>query len=265
MTSVNSRAVQQHQNNRLTWLDWLLVTAVALFIYLLIIKFPGTPIVYEGDQLIFVYEGGRILQGDVMYRDFFEFTFPGTQAFYALILFLVGQKYWILPATVIGIGVVNSVILIKISKILIPGAFRYLPPVLFMFFGFRWFGIDGSHRMMSPLFILLVILVLLKGQKPFHYVLAGTFCGFASFFTQQRGLAMMGAILIFLTIEVLMRDKDLKKALRSAYVLGISFALTITVLCSYFIFAGGWDNFLYSTFTQFPFINSFSTGGSHSG
>src|SRR5207244_672170 len=70
---------------RETALDWLIIVASAVFIYLMVFKLPATPIVAESDSLIFLYEAGRILHGDVIYRDFFEFTFPGTQTLYALI------------------------------------------------------------------------------------------------------------------------------------------------------------------------------------
>lgn len=147
------------------WPRYPFLLAVAVFLYLFLFKFPATPFFTDGDQSIFLYEGERLFNGDVMYRDFFEFTLPGTQALYALMFAIFGLKYWIIGAVTIAIGVSTAWLLLKISEKLLAPPLSYLPAVIYVFFGFRWFGIDGSHRMFSPIFILLAIWILMRGKS----------------------------------------------------------------------------------------------------
>ena len=70
----------------------------------------------EVDHHMFLYEGMRLYDGDVMYRDFFQFTFPGSQAWYWLMFSIFGLKYWILSATLVAIAVGSAWICLKVSR-----------------------------------------------------------------------------------------------------------------------------------------------------
>src|SRR5207237_9765479 len=98
---------------------------------------------------------------------------------------IFGRRYTILPITIIVMAVVSTVLCFEISRRTITGPLRFLPPLIWVFFGFRWFGADGSHRMLSPIFISLTILLLLVRSSRLYLVAAGVCLGFASFFTQQ--------------------------------------------------------------------------------
>ena len=66
---------------------------------------PSTPI-YQGDTLpIYLLEAVKMLGGQVMYRDFFQFTLPGTQVFYLLLFKLFGVRAWIPSAMWIVLGI----------------------------------------------------------------------------------------------------------------------------------------------------------------
>jgi hypothetical protein len=219
----------------------------AVFAYLLLFLLPFTPIFSETDQLIFIHEGTRLLQGDVMYRDFFQFTFPGAQAFYAVVLSVFGEQYWVLPASVIVLSAVLAALCLKLSRAAIGGWIYLLPPAIFVFFGLRWFGLDGSHRMFSPVFLLLAAWVLIRGNRLRNYAFAGIFCAAASFFTQQRGVAAIAAFLLFLILEAIMGEYDWKAALKRSAVIIAAFLVTLAALLSYFIFAAGPAEFVQAT------------------
>ena len=229
------------------WGKYLLLFAIAVFLYLFLYKFPATPFFTDGDQSIFLYEAERLFNGDVMYRDFFEFTLPGTQAFYALLFTIFGLKYWIIGAVTIAIGVTTAWLLVRISERLMPSPLSYFPAVLYIFFGFRWFGIDGSHRMFSPVLILLAILLVMKGRATLNFALAGISLGIASFFTQQRGFVVVAAMVLFLLIDRALRGEDWKSFFKSATVLTASFAISLIALCSYFVVAAGPNDFFCAT------------------
>ena len=120
------------------------------------------PFLIEADHHIFLYEGMRLFQGDRMYADFFEFTFPGSQAFYWCAFSLFGLRYWILGATIIAIAGASAWMCLAIAKRVIGGCFYFLPALVYVFYGFRWLGVDGSHRMFSPIFIMAAVVVARK-------------------------------------------------------------------------------------------------------
>ncbi len=234
------------------WPKSRFLLAVAIFLYSFLYKFPATPFFTDGDQSIFLCEAERMFNGDVMYRDFFEFTLPGTQALYAFLFSIFGPYYWIVGATTVVVGVVSAFLLVSISEKIIPNPFSYLPAFLYIFFGFRWFGLDGSHRMFSPIFILLAIWLLMRGKTAFYLMMTGCSLGVASFFTQQRGFVALAAIILFLFIGAKSNRKGWKIFLRQASIISAAFLLSLTAFCLYFVLAAGVDNFFYATLS-YPF------------
>lgn len=227
------------------------LVAAAVFIFLLLFRLPFYPFFHESDQLIFLYNADRMLQGEYLYRDFFQFTFPGGQVLYYFLLKIFGTHYWVLPLAIIAMGTMYAWVLLRISKHIIPGPLCYLPPLLYIFFGFRWFGLDGSHRMFSPLFVLFAVLVLLKGSSFVRLSLAGFLCALSSFFTQQRGMVAVAALVVFVIAECYVKGWHWGKITKQIAVLSGSFAVSLAALCVYFILTAGLDTFVHSTFV-FP-------------
>lgn len=230
-----------------SFVEFLVVLAAALYVFLLVFKLPFTPFLNEVDHHMFLYEGMRLLDGDTMYRDFFQFTFPGSQTWYWLMFSIFGLKYWILPATIVAIATASAWICVRVSRAVIGGGFFVLPTVFFIFFGFRWNGLDGTHRMFSPVFLMLAVFVLLKGTDAVRLVFAGIFCAVASFFTQQRGVFVVATIAVFLIVEGFYSGRKRRSIIGSLSALGVSFVVTLTALCSYFVISAGVANFCAAT------------------
>lgn len=223
------------------------VIATGIFVFLLVFKLPFTPFLNEVDHHMFLYEGMRLYDGDIMYRDFFQFTFPGSQAWYWLMFSIFGLKYWILSATIVAIAIGSAWACLKISREVIGRNLFVIPTLLFIFFGFRWDGLDGTHRMFSPIFLMLATWILLRRNDLKGVVLAGTFCAVASFFTQQRGVYVVASIAVFLVIDGLKTSKKVSELATSIGAVFASFAVVLAVLCSYFILAAGSGNFSAAT------------------
>ncbi len=234
------------------WPTYLFLFGVGIFLYMFLFELPATPFFGDGDQSIFLYEAQRMLHGDVMYRDFFEFTLPGTQSFYALMFAVFGEKFWIVGATVLIIGVATVWSMLVVGIKILPSPLHFLPPTLYIFFGFRWAGFDFSHRMFSPVFVLLAAYLLIKRKTTRNLVLAGFSLALSSFFTQQRGFVVVTAIVTFFLIEKFHRDESWGTFLKSAAVISISFVVVLAGLCLYFAAAAGTENFFYST-VVYPF------------
>ncbi|MBV9216256.1 MAG: hypothetical protein JO053_08775, partial [Acidobacteria bacterium] len=213
-----------------------------------VFKLPATPFLMEADHHIFLYEGMRLFQGDRIYADFFEFTFPGTQTFYWTMFSLFGLRYWILGATIIGLAAASVSVCLSLSKRVIEGPMYIVPALIFIFFGFRWLGVDGSHRMFSPIFVLLALwFVLRDGKKALNLFTAGSLCAFASFFTQPRGFVAVVGLIVFVILDGLKQTQRMAAAISPALLLFGSFSITLALLCSYFVLTAGWTNFFYDT------------------
>lgn len=229
------------------WREYALLFASAVFFYAFLFEFPLTPFFGDGDQSIFFYDAQRIVNGDVMYRDFFQFTFPATQAFYAGMFTVFGQKFWIVSATVFVIGLVTTALIFAISKLVLPESLRLLPAALFVFFGFRWVGFDGSHRMFSPIFILAAVVVLLKFSGIRAMFAAGVLLGAAAGFTQQRGFVALIAVGLFLILDARASGSGYTKAALGSAVILAGFLVTLAVICLPFAIDAGVGTFVEST------------------
>jgi hypothetical protein len=233
-------------------LQAVVCAGAAIFVYLLLFKLPTTPFFGDSDQSIFLYEAERMLRGEVMYRDFFEFTFPGTQLVYASLFAVFGTRFWVAPAVTLVLSVATVWLLIDIGRRFVPSPYHCLPGFVYIFFGFRWFGSDGSHRTFSPVFILIAIRILVGPERKFKYALIGTALAFASFFTQQRGIVMLGAVGLFLALELFLRKIGFRTFFLRVLEMKIAFGVVLTALCAYFVWAAGADNFFYATIV-YPF------------
>ena len=163
------------------------------FLYLHLFIIPATPIYYEMDHVALLNDAKRMVGGEIIYRDFFEFVFPGTHSLYAAFIAIFGPKYWIANFLILAHGLASAAICVAFGRHLFGRtAYSYLPAAIYLYFGFRWLGIDGEHRMFSPIFGYLAVLVLLKGRTLPRVALAGFFCALSSFFTSAAWSSGLG-------------------------------------------------------------------------
>src|ERR1700684_2102819 len=83
----------------------VLMLSAAAYLYLNLFAFPKTPLLLGGDQTYFWMDGQRMLYGDQPYRDFFQFTPPGTDLFYLVMFKLFGPYIWVTNMSVLVLGV----------------------------------------------------------------------------------------------------------------------------------------------------------------
>ncbi len=61
---------------RFNWRDAVFFAAAILFIYAQLFEFPFTPIYFDGDHLIPISNAMRMLDGEIIYKDFFILRRP---------------------------------------------------------------------------------------------------------------------------------------------------------------------------------------------
>jgi len=226
---------------------FLLFISVFLFLQLFIL--PITPILFEGDHMIPVSNAMRLLDGEVMYRDFFHFVPPGADLYYAALFEVFGARIWILNATIFLLGIAQLALIFAFSKKLLSGIFVYLPTLLYFAIGFRLFGIDGSCRLFSVICVLLAAFLVMVKRTPNYLIAAGCLCGLASFFVQTRGLLGVGAIGLFLLWWHWKRGLGFRTLVRDWLFAGIPFLVVVFLTQAYFAFQAGFDNYYFANVT----------------
>src|SRR4051794_22898363 len=107
-----------HENERAMWkradLGFVLLSSAILYLHLFIL--PTVPVFYEEDHLLFANDAWRMLQGESLYKDFFQLTFPGTQVLYLTLMRIFGAKFWLINAVIFVQGLSQTVICLAISK-----------------------------------------------------------------------------------------------------------------------------------------------------
>ncbi len=226
----------------------LFISLAAFFLYFQLFRFSATPILFEGDHAVHLSNAWRMYLGEIPFRDFFLFTFPGTELYYLFLFKLFGVKIWILNATIFFLMISLSAVGLYFSRRLLKGWAVYLPVAIFLVVGFRPLGIDGSHRFFSVLAVLIAVAVIFSRRTSSRLFLSGILCGLASCFTQPRGLVGLAAIVFFLAFETYSAKQSLSSFIRMAFWTVLPFALIVGLTSFYFIFSAGFDTFYFSTF-----------------
>src|ERR1700721_974493 len=127
------------------WLAPLTLLACGIFLYLQVFVLPATPRVASGDQAIYLHHAARMLEGEMIYRDYDHFTLPGTDVLYMTLFKLFGVRAWIPKAMLILVGISLMWLVIFISRKVIGGTSAYLPGLLFVAGSFSSY-LDTTHH-----------------------------------------------------------------------------------------------------------------------
>jgi hypothetical protein len=172
--------------------------ALILFLYLKTFYLPATPFLTLGDEAHYFLHALRILHGELPYRDFFTFIFPGTDLLYAGIFRLLGVHQWLVQAILLVLGLCLAWVVLWISSRVLSGSSAILAAVLFLVIDFNS-ALDATHHWWSTLFVLIAVGFLLRGRSQGRILAAGISCGIAALFTQMHGGLALLAFGIYLS------------------------------------------------------------------
>src|SRR5215472_14877750 len=91
-----------------------------VFLYVNLFYPPCTPIYLFVDQVTQLFDARRMLDGLVLYKDFFQVTPPGTQVAYLLLFKLFGVRTWIPNVMLIVLGLSIMGLMMVIGRKVIP-------------------------------------------------------------------------------------------------------------------------------------------------
>jgi hypothetical protein len=206
--------------------------AALIFLYLRTFRLPATPFVGIGDQILFFARAGRMVHGQVLYRDFFELVPPGTDVLYAAAFRVFGIHAWVIQACAIVLGLALCWVITSIADRLFRGTLVLLPALLFLVFDFSS-GLDLTHHWYSTLAALAAVGVLMGGVSLRRIVVAGALCAVATLFTQTKG----GLTFLALTLYLLWRKRCDQESslLKQVAALALPFAILLCCGLGYYV------------------------------
>jgi 4-amino-4-deoxy-L-arabinose transferase-like glycosyltransferase len=236
------------------WLSYG-IFAVCATLYLIPFMRVLLPWTNEG---ILVTGAARIVHGQVFARDFFEVTGPGTYYSLAAFFKFLGTSFLAARIYLFLMSLGTGLLVYFLARRLC-GAYAVLPCVILAatYYGQQWPGV--SYHVDSNFIALLAVACVVKwtDTKRNSLLLAsGILAGLTTFFLQQKGILLVGAILAWLLIQ-----RQRKAATVSAFSLVAAgyFAL-VGVVLAYFWSQGALDSLLDANvlwpFTHYGAVNS---------
>jgi 4-amino-4-deoxy-L-arabinose transferase-like glycosyltransferase len=222
----------------------LLMLAATLYLYVNLFTLPGTAFYLEGDQTWFRANALRMLHGERIYQDFFQFTPPGTDLFYLVLLKLFGFHTWVMNAAVLLVGVALCCICFSVAKLLVKRRLALLAAALFLVLIYSRF-LDATHHFFSLLAVMCAVRIVMPCVSVARIAFAGALLGIASFFTQTTGVVGAIALLLFFLWEGRSTGKSWRIIFNYQLTLIMAFGLTLSVLGAYFLIQDGWRQLWY--------------------
>ena len=218
-------------------IDWFIVAlllGVTAYLYLNLFAFPNTPFLLGGDQTYFWMNAQRMLHGDRIYQDFFQFTPPGTDLFYLGLFKLFGLQVWITNVAVLALGVALCCVCFSLASDIMDRPMALLTTALFLTLAYGR-QLNGTHHWFSVLAVMSAVKI--SGQQRVNggILFAGGLLGIASFFTQTRGVTALLAFAAFLTWRRSWAKKPMRDLLRSQLQLLLGFVSVLLLLNAHFI------------------------------
>src|SRR5271170_2705105 len=230
--------------HKIAWAWPVLLTGTALYLYANLFAFPNIPFHLDGDQTFFWVYALRMLHGDLIYRDFFQFTPPGADLFFLGIFKLFGPRIWVMNSAVLLLGVALCAICFSIARQLMDSGHAFFAAALVLVFAYGRL-LDATHHWFSLLALLCAVRTVMPGWTVQRLTAAGTLLAVASFFTQTVGAAGLIALLLSLASEGLCARRSWRIVLGCQLLLLAAFGLVLGALNIYLIAKIGWQQLWY--------------------
>lgn len=225
---------------------FLLAALSFLYCFLFIAPFVPTEGNGIGDSLLYLAPGQRMYQGEMIYRDVFEFVTPGTALVNFLMFKIFGLRPWIPDLLALLLGLALAWLGVAISRKIMRPSLALLPSAIFLVSA-RVFLYDPTHNLYSVLTTIAAIAVLLNKRTPTRIGAAGLICGLGACFTQTRGLAVVVGFAIFLWWESRQTQEEWRRLLRKEIWLLTSFVAGFLAVNAYFIWQVGPARYFWCT------------------
>lgn len=241
------------------WLTLLVAAGSGGFLYVNLFLLPRVPILQTGDQMFFWMDAQRMLSGERIYRDFFQFTPPGADCFYFALFRLFGLRIWVTDAAILLLGMALCVVCFSVARRVMDRLLALLATSLFLTLIYAKL-LNATHHWFSILAILTAVAVAMRGRSVARLATAGALLGVASFFTQTHGVVAAIAFAAWLLWEASPPEGTSLDLFKRPALLLISFAVALLGLTSYFLVTTGAKQLWYHqvTYVRHYMVNGLS-------
>lgn len=238
---------------------WLLLLS-ALYLYLNLFRLPNLPYFQAGDQTFFWSDALRLLDGQHAYRDFFQFTTPGTDFLYLFLFRMLGTNILVANLAVLLVGVGLCFLCYRVARHLMDHDWALVTAAVYLVLLYSRV-LDATHHWFSLAAVIGALWVLLPERTARRVAAAGALLGLASFFTQTAGVAGLLGLLIALQLERRFTPQPSARTMRLQLLLVLTFVLTCACWGVYFIADAGWKQLWY-LWVSYPLHNVVSSSWS---
>jgi hypothetical protein len=220
------------------------LVCAGIYLYANLFVLPRTPFLLGGDQALFWMNAQRLLNGELIYRDFLEFTPPGTDLIYLGMFKLLGSRIWVPNLVVLLLGIVLCWLCFHTARMIMKPAQAAFTAALFLVVDYGRM-LNGTHHWFSVLAVMAALAALLKARTPPRIVIAGALLGVASFFTQTRGPMAALGVGAYLIWDQFQTKDSWVTAFKRLLLLILPLIVTWGALSSYFIAKVGFAQLWY--------------------
>jgi len=231
--------------------NWILAIILSFFVVLPTLLLSNFMIL-DQDTWIALYGAKRILEGQLLYKDFFDFVTPGTDYVLAAVFYLFGVKLSVARiALAVSNGIVVAIVVFMSSYAIKNRLLSVLLPVLTAIYSSYNYYISHHWFILVP--ILLVMFSGIKNikeqeSKTNKWLFTGLATAGAFLFIQSIGLTLFGMIVLFIVWHYTVDKLKIKPFLQPLmyYILGFIIPLIFVVIC--FALSGSLSAFIYDSF-----------------
>ena len=239
------------------WMYALVGIGAAIFFYLHLFRYPATPVFHIGDQFNYLEHAERMLHGEILYRDLFQFNLPGTEYLYYFLFRCLGIRLWIAASALFIADTAVTIFIYSLSRIVLGGAAALFPVIAFLVICQRT-SMDGSHHWYSTTIVLLAINLIARERNPASLAIAGALLGVATIFTSTLGISVAVGVSLFF----IWRFRGWTNASRSIVTLLVPLALVLGLTLVYLARGAGSET-LYHSLLVFP-LRYYTAGDANS-
>jgi hypothetical protein len=168
---------------------------VPSYLYLRLFSSFGVPYLVTADQTFFWQYALRMMQGEHVYKDFFQFTPPGLDLYFLALFRLLGSQVWATSLAAILLGMALSVTCFVLASRFMRKAEALFTALFFIVFVYGG-RLDATHHWFSLIASLSAVALVMRDRTDTRLILAGMLLAVASFFTQTAGAAAGMALLL---------------------------------------------------------------------
>ena len=180
----------------------LVAGASGLVLFLVLFR-GATPIFpYDiGSNGVFFDQAARVLAGQVMYRDFFEFVGPGVVYLHALVFLVAGPTLRALTTAMVLQGALLAALVHALSARVCGPGWRLLPPAAFVVLVYAPYVL-GDHKWPALVCALAGLAVLSAAPRTAVTTFAGgCLVGAAGVFTQDLGAGVTAGVVAYCAVR----------------------------------------------------------------